>query len=170
MRFGYSDDSLNISPYSDDSQVNFNELCHWLGFASEMLSFDFSSEKFIETDLPSDSDVMYKWIQMDLFKLNESVAFTCSYDNMNSFHIWILGELDVKESWTKLYIVGPLTCVRCPLRVAKKNDIFFVKEDGEIARFNLSTQRFEEIGVSVVYVHQIVTYKENFLSIEGMNN
>jgi len=149
------------------SEVNFNELFHWLGFASEILSFDFSREKFFATALPSDSAVMYEWT---LLTLNDYVASMCSYDNMNSFHIWILGELGVKRSWTKLLIVGPLTFVGCPIGSAKKNDIFFVKENGELARFKLSTQRFEEIRVSIIYVHQIVIYKEIFLSIEGMNN
>jgi len=154
-------------PWPCSSQVNFNELFHWLGFASEMVSLDFSREKFFATALPSDPAGMYKWT---LLILNDYVASICSYDNMNSFHIRIWGELGVKESWTKLFIVGPLTFVGCPIGAAKKNDIFFVKEDGELARFNLSTQRIEEIGVSVMYVHQIVIYKEIFLSIEGMNN
>jgi len=154
-------------PWPCSSLVNLNEWCHWFGFESEMLSFDFSNEKFFATALPSDSDEMYEWI---LLILNDSVASICIYDDMNSFHIWILGELGVKESWTKLFIVGPLTCVSRPIRAAKKNDIFFVKKNGDLARFNLRTQIFAVIGVSVLYVHQIVTYKENFLSIEGMNN
>jgi hypothetical protein len=85
---------------------------------------------------------------------------------MNSFHIWILGELGVMESWTKLFVFGPLTCVRYSIGAGKKNDIFIVKDHGELARFNLSTQKFEEVAVNI---WQVVIYKEVLLPIEGLN-
>lgn len=79
--------------------------------------------------------------------LNGSIGCISNYLNTGTFHISILGEIGVKESWTKLVIVGPLSCVNHPIRIGKKGDIFFKKEEDELVSFNLSTQKIEELGV-----------------------
>ncbi|XP_004510914.1 F-box protein CPR1-like [Cicer arietinum] len=155
-------------PWPGRSLVNLNELSHWLGFERNMLTFDFSNEKFYATNLPLESDTIYNyWIEFDLMVLNGSAAFICSYDETKYFHIWILGELGVQESWTKLFIVGPLTYIRRPIGSGKRSYLFFTTKDNDLVQFDLSTQRFEEIEI---YVPQVITYKEILLPIEGMNN
>ena len=86
---------------------------------------------------------------------------------MTTFNISILSELTVKESWTKLFIVGPLSCVERPFGVGKdkiffakkdlscverpfgvgEDKIFFGQKDEELAWFDLSTQMIEELDV-----------------------
>jgi molecular chaperone HtpG len=154
-------------PWPCTSQLNLNGFCHWLGLVRKMWSFDFTNEKFFGTTLPSYLEgISNTWSKINLLMLNGCVAFMCQYHVMNSFHIWILGELGVMESWTKLFVFGPLTCVRYSIGAGKKNDIFIVKDDGELARFNLSTQKFEEVAVNI---WQVVIYKEVLLPIEGMD-
>jgi hypothetical protein len=87
------------------------------------------------------------------------------------FHIWVLGELGVTESWTKLFVVGPLPSIMRPIAVGLKSDIFYIKEDKEIACFDLSTQRIEEVGIKEDRAWlQIVIYKENLRSFRRINN
>lgn len=50
---------------------------------------------------------------------------------MTTFNISILGELSVKESWIKLFLVGPLSCVERPFRM-ENGKIFFTKKDEEL--------------------------------------
>jgi len=60
--------------------------------------------------------------------LNGSIALITYQAQMTTFNISILSELTVKESWTKLFIVGPLSCVERPFGVGK-DKIFFAKKD-----------------------------------------
>jgi molecular chaperone HtpG len=151
-------------------QVNLNEFCHWLvWFEMDIWSFDFTDEKFFITTLPVDSDNGYIRNEYDLMAWNESIAFICSYCNEPGyFHIWVLGELSVRESWTKFFVIGPLSCVLRPIGVGKKNQIYCTKNDGKLALFDLSTQRIEDKGDLIC--EKIAFYNENSLSIEGMNN
>jgi F-box interacting protein len=163
---------LNI-PVSlrDSSGVNLNEFCHWLGSTSDMVSFNFSNEMFSVTTLPSHSGIMQEQVNMHLGVLNECVSFVCTVAMTSYFHIWILGELNVKESWTKLFVVGPLTCFMRPIAVGIKSIIFCIKENLELAQIDLSTQTIEDIGFEAESIcKQNVIYKENFLPFGGMDN
>jgi hypothetical protein len=88
------------------------------------------------------------------------------------FRIWILGELGVKESWSKLFILGPSNCLVRSIGAGKKSHIFFrvVESDG-LAWFDFSTMTGSEIWITGDSVcEQIVIYKENFLPLRGMKN
>jgi len=83
-----------------------------------------------------------------------------------------LGELGVKESWTKLFVVGPLTCsLVCPISVGNKNNIFFREDDFELSWYDLSTQKIEKIGVKgESFLSHLVIYKENLLPFGAMKS
>lgn len=80
---------------------------HWLSMPTRhapgacMVSFDLNNETFFVTPIPSYVvRVRRTWTQ--LMVLNYSIALTSlPYHNTN-FHISILGEVGVKESWIKL--------------------------------------------------------------------
>jgi len=78
---------------------------------------------------------------------------------MTTFHISVLGEVGVKESWIKLFIVGPLPDVERPIGVGKKGDIFFMKKDQDLVLFNLSTRRIEDLGIKGLNGCRIIVYK-----------
>lgn len=145
------------------SMVNFNGFCHWLtqGPDNDIVSFNFSKETFFATTLPC--DVKHRSHMFALVELNESLSVIYNYDRTPDFHIWVLGEVGVKESWTKLFIVGSYNCsIVCPISVGNKNRIFFKKEDSELGWFDLSTQRVEVIGVNgESFCSHMVIYKEN---------
>jgi len=117
---------------------------------------------FLVTPIPSDEDVCFAaWI--NLVVLNGSVALISYHEETTTFYISILGELGVEESWTKLFIVGPLSCVERPLGVGMKVEIFFLRKDKELVSLDLKTQMIEEVGFKEVnYIHRIIIYKEKF--------
>jgi len=135
-----------------------------------LLSFDLSNEIFLATPIPSDMDDLFHnfsvWIHLVL--LNGSIALILNYRDTFTFHISILGDLGVKESWTKIFIVGPLPCLEYPIGVGKKGDMLFRKKDGGLVRFDLNTQKIEELGIIIErFCCKILIHKENLLPFEG---
>jgi hypothetical protein len=103
--------------------------------------------------------------------LNGSIGLILDYSETSMFHISILGELGIKDSWTKLFIIGPLPCLLGPIGAAKKNKIPFEKKDGGFAMFDLSNNTIEEIGVIPNCTFcKTVLHKESNLPIGGIGN
>jgi hypothetical protein len=102
--------------------------------------------------------------------LNRLIAFI-SYHEDTTFHVLILGEFGMKESWTKLLIVVPLPRVKWPIRVGAKGEIFFIRKDKEVVRLDLSTQMIVELGYKGAGPSsQITMYKECNLPIGEISN
>jgi hypothetical protein len=53
----------------------------------------------------------------------------------------------VKESWTKLFVIGPLLNIRDVIGAENTGDLFFETKDGQLLYFDLSSQKTEEFGV-----------------------
>ena len=174
---------LDVKIPCHNFQVYLNGVCHWWGPVSigeeVLVSFNLSNEEFLTTPLEHQGCYTFGFRHLTL--LNGSIAMiTCSFENDQFFHISILGELGVKQSWTKLFTLGPLNGAMYPIGVGKKCDIFFSKDDEEVyqidsqarklVRFDISTQAIKEIGLNGKYrTCQIVIYKESFLPIGGID-
>ena len=93
--------------------------------------------------------------------LTGSIALFSYIEETATFHVSIFGEIGMKESWSKLFIVGPLSCVECPMGGGKKREIFFLRKDEELVWFDLSTQMIEKLGFKLdIYPEcQIIIYK-----------
>ncbi|KAK2377998.1 F-box/kelch-repeat protein [Trifolium repens] len=156
-----------------EAKVSIDGMCHWWFFdhtGSCLVSFDLSNEVFYTTPIPSDigNNFDKECVWRHLTVLNGSVALITYQAQMTIFNISILGVLSVKESWIKLFIVGPLPCVERPFGVVT-GKIFFAREDKELAWFDLSTQMIEELGVKADrggVSCNIVIYRKNFLPID----
>jgi hypothetical protein len=89
----------------------------------------------------------------------------CLFSSLEGFqaHFLILPLSASKESWTKLFVVGPYNCsIVCPVTVGNKNCIFFSEEDSELGWLDLSIQRVERIDVQgESFCTHVVIYKEN---------
>jgi len=101
--------TLLMASLHGNFRVYMNGVCHWLSmphwsipFSAEacMVSFDLNNETFFVTPIPS--YVIPTWTQ--LMVLNDSIALIF-FPNTQIFHISILGEVGVKESWIKLFVV-----------------------------------------------------------------
>jgi molecular chaperone HtpG len=139
--------------------VYTNGVCHWWARTDDskiieecLVSFNFSNEVLITTPAPLYLDVnshCIKFVERCLVLLNETVAMISTYLETGTFHISILGELGVRESWTKFLIVEHLPLIGRPIGVGNKSNIlFFQKTDGKLACVDLSTKMIEEdLGV-----------------------
>ncbi|XP_058726983.1 F-box/kelch-repeat protein At3g06240-like [Vicia villosa] len=167
-------------PRSPDSMINsldqvyVSGMCHWFGESETtddnlyLVSFDLGNEVVFLTSIPilMDDSNNFELVDTHLMVLNESIALISSDAGTNTFHISILGEIGVKESWNKLFRVGPLPCLGYSIGMGKNNDIFFVKEDEELAMCDLGTHTVQELGIKgVFYCCQVVIYKKSLLSI-----
>jgi hypothetical protein len=151
-------------------------VCHWLCTKDYhvgpcLVSFHLSNEVFFVTPIPSNiydcSGVKLKWV--NLVVLNGYVALISYHEKMTTFHVSILGEFGMKESWTELFTFGPLPCVEHPIRVGVKGEIFFKRKDKELAWFDLSTQMVEMLGCKGEGCStRIIIYKEGFLPLGGI--
>jgi len=126
------------------ARVYMDGVCHWLSidlkFESYLVWFDLSNETFFTTTIPSDIDGTLDkgCFRRHLIVLNESIALVTYHEEMTTFNISILGELNVKESWIKLFIVGFLPSIEYPIGVAK-GKLFFKRIDKELAWIDLTT-------------------------------
>ncbi|XP_050889859.1 F-box only protein 8 [Lathyrus oleraceus] len=159
------------NPFNGE-ELYMNGACHWLVKGKHdqifMMSFDMSHEVFFTTPIDERSDLDDGY----LTGLNGSIAFITNHDKNNIFHISILGELGVKESWIKLFIYGPMPSIDWPpIGFGKKGYIFFRKIDDELAYVDLSTQIIEELGIKGEdYCCYTGLYQESLLSIGGSSN
>jgi hypothetical protein len=166
--------------------VYTNGICHWWASTYDsaniedaeecLLSFNFSNELMFITPSPSYVDVRlcgsFKFaLGRCLVLLNESIALISTDLEMATVDISILGELGVRESWTKLLTVTCLPSIEYPIGVGNlSNTVLFRKNDNEVAWIDLNTKIMEELDVKLkndvcfVYVGK---YKKSFLpSIE----
>ncbi|XP_058767396.1 F-box/kelch-repeat protein At3g06240-like [Vicia villosa] len=151
-------------------------MCHWIskGYTNKddsyLVSFNLNGEIFNTTLIPlfMDAELDHEF-SIHSMMLNGSIATISWYDDTTTFHISILGELGVKESWIKLFIVGPLSCVDHPIGVDKEGNIFFRKQNGELILLDLRTNVISDLGFNGWYTSQIVILKGSFLPIGGIN-
>lgn len=156
-------------------QVYLNGVCHWLGGNETdidslyLVSFDLGNKVFFITPMPYMMDDEIKNIEsvsIHLLLLNESIALISNHVLVNNFHIFVLGEIGVKESWNKLFVVGPLPYIGRPIGVGKNYDIFLALEDEELAKCDLNTHTIQKLGIKrMFFCCQIVMYKKSLLSI-----
>jgi molecular chaperone HtpG len=113
-------------------------ICHWCSRCKNngedqhfLVSFDLTNELSFTTLIPFldiDANEKCNFVQRNLTMLNGSIASISWYLHTSTFHISVLGELGVKESWTKLFVVGPLPYIAYPIGDGKNGHIFFRKK------------------------------------------
>lgn len=124
---------------TDKAKVYMNGMCQWWRIIyhlnskneSELVSFDLSNEVFFTTTISSDIIDSYDKGYLYLVVLNQSIALISYHVQMTTFNISILGELSVKESWIKLFLVGPLSYVERTFGM-ENGKIFFTTKDEEL--------------------------------------
>ncbi|XP_058782851.1 F-box/kelch-repeat protein At3g23880-like [Vicia villosa] len=164
------DDDFSHSNFTSGDKVYFDGVSHWLD-KTWLVSFDFIKEFFVTTPVPSCEDDVFDFSSTRtriLTVLNGSIAFIVNYEETGTFDILILGEFGVEESWTKVFIVGPLPCLKIPIGIGKKGNILIRKKDNELAWFDISTGAIDEIGVRAESDCKISFHKESLPPIGGI--
>ncbi|CAL5198222.1 unnamed protein product [Lathyrus oleraceus] len=159
--------------FMDKQQLYMDGLSHWMclgetPYERYLLSFDWSNEVFITTSVPSDIDDNFvPLVRKHFVLLKGSIALILNFEETATFHISVLGEISIKESWTKMFIIRVIPCLRYPIGEGKKGDMMFVKEDGGLVSVNLNTQTAEEFGFKTKRFCKILNLKENLIPFEG---
>jgi hypothetical protein len=135
----------------------------WAG----VLSFDMSEEVFLETLLPDDvmrNRHLHVW--EELFVLNESIGMAIkiwSEDWLQfRFDIWSLLEVGVKDSWTKLFTIGPCMGIIRPLGFWKNNTMFmetFHENSRRVVLYDPSTKQMTNLQI-----HPGVTFSSHLVT------
>ncbi|XP_058742565.1 F-box/kelch-repeat protein At3g06240-like [Vicia villosa] len=161
-----------------ENGVSLEGVFYWYGENEEnkddeayIFSFDLNSEIFVTTPLPlTDDNFDFHYVCRGLVVLNGSIALISNYTNINNFHVAILGEIGMKESWVKLFIVPCLPCIKYPIGTGKNGDIFFMTQDGKLVYYDLSTQIMEELSFQGNrFMGKIITYKRILLPIRELD-
>lgn len=158
-----------------------NEMFFW--WMSEkndnrIVGFDFSDEVFSTTPLP-DANVVgnYDLWWSALNVLNGSIAMTlfhCTKERKMYYDIWVLLELGVKESWTKLFTIKPSSHLGRPLGFWKNGELFMVNIERQLVLYdpfthttkNLQLDGTTETRQVVLYTQSSVTNKRKILGYE----
>jgi len=162
--------------YSEEGMCH-DGVYHWLGedqYDSEsyLLSFDLSNEIFLITHMPSEIDslyVGYRW--KDLLILNGFFALISACVEYDTFHISVLGELGIKESWIKLYTVYLVPYIERPINARKNIYIFAQVRQGILVSTDSSTLMVEQLGYvgRHAFFSKTIVYKGSNLPIGGIN-
>jgi F-box interacting protein len=138
-----------------------------------VLSFDMSDEVFLKTPLPDNVN------GQSLFVLNESIAMVASriVDEKWSelrYDIWLLLKVGVKDSWNRLFTIGPsIAKNHLPLGFWKNDTMFLTKiYDGQLFLYDPSTKQMTDLqihGLSDSKNMQLVIYMETLVSVKGGN-
>ncbi|XP_058756722.1 putative F-box protein At3g25460 [Vicia villosa] len=156
-----------------DRVLCLDGMCHWWGeegYSNEnydeayLLSFDISKEVFLITPIPEDNFFRSMLYWEDLVVLNGCIALISNhiknYPSDDIFHISILGEVGVKESWIKFYTVWPFPYIEHPIGVGNNGYIFLIGNNGKLVCFNVNTQMVEELGyVGHGFKSKIIIYE-----------
>ncbi|XP_059439385.1 F-box/kelch-repeat protein At3g23880-like [Corylus avellana] len=144
--------------------IYINGMAFWRAYADDwegVLSFDMSDEVFLKTPLP----LLYI---RDFFVLNESTTLAVGVIAEDGFDIWLLLEVGVKDSWSKLFTIGPFTDIMRPLGFWKNGIMFLEKCDGQMVLYDPSTKQMTDLLLGHSW-SQLITYMETLISVKREN-
>jgi len=107
--------------------------------------------------------------------LNEKVALAVGVFNEDQpeigFDVWLLNEYGVKESWAKLFTLGPFTGIRKPLGFWKNEIVLFLESsDGRLVVYDSSTKQMSGLQIDGEPLSlQVIPYVETLVSVKGGN-
>ncbi|KAF9612235.1 hypothetical protein IFM89_038657, partial [Coptis chinensis] len=182
--------------FSDPKAPLKSEIYCWLvrisnqtqDYCDSILTFDFSNELFGTIPLPDVCSIRYDvGSQLDIisgkiacicrkFSPVSSDTESCSSHNSNStchLDIWVLDKYGVKESWTKLYTIGPFSMFS-PMGVLKNGELILLANNHGLFLCNPLTQEIKNIQVQGRPIQSqwslhVASYKESLVSIEKWN-
>ncbi|CAJ2655175.1 unnamed protein product [Trifolium pratense] len=153
-------------------RVHINEMCHWWNLSpTEDEGLDLASFVFVNEVLITTPILLNINSRKIITGLNGTIAFISWISDTTIFDISILGEVGAKESWIKLYSIGPFCCnIKEIIGAGNNGDMFFRKKDGNIVWYNLRTQLMEDLCIKGEdYYCQILMYKSSVLPMGGVN-
>ncbi|KAL6568116.1 hypothetical protein OROHE_003800 [Orobanche hederae] len=158
--------------------ISLNGAFHWhltLGHGGEsVLSFHISNEVTQLIPLPDFCSRQHPR-RRNLDVLNESLALIV-YDRDQRYEIWVMTEYGVKESWTRLFELGPLSGIQFPLTFWKNDELLLQTNNRQLVSCNLQHQNIKRFPIYAVTSLRgtipffgVVPYSESLISVYAIN-
>ncbi|CAL5391010.1 unnamed protein product [Camellia sinensis] len=135
-------------------------IVHWIAFVSGLwsfivLAFDMGGEVFTEMALPN-----------HLVKLRDSTTM-----HVMTFHMWIMEEYGVKESWTRRSTIIQLGEFWSVVGLQKNGDVLMVAEEEKLVWNDPQSQQIKKhLGINGSYhSFYVVTYMESLVALDAPN-
>ena len=144
------------------NELFFNGVYHWTGcilmdergqHLEAIISFDMREEVFRTIKMPDFGDLSHSnYFGKTLGVLGDCIALII-YDKRvieKNFEIWVLREYGVKESWTNLYKIGPISVIQRGQKLLMKdwlylvgNKLLILKDRGRLLLFDFVAQELK---------------------------
>lgn len=144
------------------NELFFNGVYHWTGcilmdergqHLEAIISFDMREEVFRTIKMPDFGDLSHSnYFGKTLSVLGDCIALII-YDKRvieKNFEIWVLREYGVKESWTNLYKIGPISVIQRGQKLLMKdwlylvgNKLLILKDRGRLLLFDFVAQELK---------------------------
>jgi hypothetical protein len=86
------------------------------------------------------TSVLNNCIAMIVYDIQETVT-------EKIFDIWVMREYGVKVSWTKQFVIRPLSGIQFPLGFAKNDELLLVDNSGQLVSYNSNAQEIMSLQV-----------------------
>ncbi|XP_021898143.1 F-box/kelch-repeat protein At3g23880-like [Carica papaya] len=134
-----------------------------------IVTFDMGKEVFSKTRLP-DNINRFSWF-IWFYPLGDCLTVCVSQGDSRRVNnrwwidVWVLLEIGVEESWSRLYRIDPVPGLYwCwyPLGFWKNGKVFLDNGKGQVVLYDMDTKEITDLRIQGVYrTIQIVTYKES---------
>ncbi|XP_050281460.1 putative F-box protein At4g09190 [Quercus robur] len=119
---------------------------------NEIVAFDMSEDTFSMTKVPDkccvESNNYWRWTTLtELKKRVAMIRYTSESSNI-TFHLWVLLEFGVMESWTKLFTIIPASPLGRPLGLWKNGKFFLTDTMGHLVLWDPLTGEIKKLNVA----------------------
>ncbi|KAL5702683.1 hypothetical protein ACHQM5_027867 [Ranunculus cassubicifolius] len=158
------------TPYRSEVYCCLGSSVH--GGSPAIYTFDFGNEVFGSIPLP-DSVATAESSCQKLAIIRETIA--CIHrlrnyyaDTPKSCHveIWMLNDYEIKESWSKLYSIGPSRDWHWVMGFSMNGDFLLFQDDKRLCLYDLVSQDTMHLPVDVCCEFDVVVYEESLISIK----
>ncbi|KAJ6293093.1 hypothetical protein OIU78_025132 [Salix suchowensis] len=139
------------------SSAFLNGVVHWIanradqheGIHNVVLGFDMSDEIFLEIALPSCLDnVRPSCLSLLVYKESSISVCQASFLSSVQFHIWVMKEYGVVESWTQLVLTFGAQGEGIPRALGiRKEELLMEKKRGWIVSGDLESQQVRDLRI-----------------------
>lgn len=148
--------------------------CWWAkdGDHEIILSFDMANEEFKRSPLPSDIEDLggEHRITRAIVPMNESIALIVYPQKQveKFFDLWVMKELGVEKSWTRLSTIGPLSGIERPLGFWNKGEFILENSFGELVLYDHCSQQIKNLGLQGKRDRlEVVVYMESLVALNS---
>ena len=162
------------------SSVFLNGAVHWIanradqheGIHNMVLGFDMSDEIFLEIALPSCLDnVRPSCLSLLVYKESSISVCQASFLSSVQFHIWVMKEYGVVESWTQLVLNFGAQGEGIPRALGiRKEELLMEKKRGWIVSGDLESQQVRDLRIWGEPFHTFISsYLESLVLLDKSN-